>query len=129
MNSGIYFDPPNSAVHPILLHVHAVPRSGCGVWSNWIVSRRPTLSTRIVGLAAAAALATYAGSSAPSLRRYLVNGGVMGVVNPDDAPNWTLEKVSAVSKAITELITPNERVMSFWPGYVLPIQSTTVPPL
>jgi 4-amino-4-deoxy-L-arabinose transferase-like glycosyltransferase len=70
----------------------------------------------------------FVASSGPSLRRYLVTGdGVIGIGGIYDAPNWTLDKVSAVSKAIDKLAAPNEEVVSLWPGYMLASKADPYP--
>jgi 4-amino-4-deoxy-L-arabinose transferase-like glycosyltransferase len=98
----------------------------CGA-TEYVVSLRKRPPARILALAGAVALAAYAASSAPSLRRYLFTGGVIGVWNVQDAPNWTLAEVSAVSDAIDQLAAPNEEVASFWPGYIFPSQAEPYP--
>lgn len=98
----------------------------CGA-TEYIVSLERRPPTRVVALAGVVVLAAYAASSAPSLRRYLFNGGVIGVWNPADAPNWTLTGVSAVSHAIDQLAAPNEEVASFWPGYIFPSKAEPYP--
>ena len=77
----------------------------------------PKRTLTLIGLAVL--LAAFVASSAPSLRRYLVTGdSIIGVRDTYDAPNWTLGKVSAVSRAIDQLAAPNEEIASFWPGYI-----------
>jgi 4-amino-4-deoxy-L-arabinose transferase-like glycosyltransferase len=89
-----------------------------GGTSEYAASLDAARSRGIAVLASAAVLA-FAASSIPSFRRYLVTGaGVIGVADTHDAPNWTLEKVSAVSHVIDQLAAPNEKIASFWPGYI-----------
>ena len=55
---------------------------------------------------------------AAGFRNYLFAGGVIGIRNSADAPNWTLEKVREVSRAIDRVAMQDEGIASFWPGYV-----------
>ena len=71
-------------------------------------------------------LAGYLTLGAVGFRNYLFTAAsVIGIDDPDDAPNWTLRGVREVSQAIDELTSPGEGVASFWPGYVF--ESRTVP--
>jgi 4-amino-4-deoxy-L-arabinose transferase-like glycosyltransferase len=98
----------------------------CGI-TEYVVSLHTRPPTRIIALAVIVVLAAFAASSAPSLRRYLFRGGINGVWNVADAPNWTLTGVSAVSHAIDQLAAPNERVASFWPGYIFSSKAEPYP--
>ncbi len=83
---------------------------------------------RTAVLAGVAVLAVFVVSAAPSFRRYLFTGeGVMGLNGVDDAPNWTLDRVSAVSDAIDQLAAPNDEIASFWPGYAFASRSEPYP--
>src|SRR5208337_2453826 len=74
---------------------------------------------RTAVLACLVLLAGFIVPSVLSLRRYLLTGwGVIGIKNTADAPNWTLDRVSAVSKAIDQVTLPKEEIASFWPGYI-----------
>jgi len=74
---------------------------------------------RWAGLVAGVAIAAFVASSAPSFGRYLFTGeNVIGLNGSRDAPNWTLDKVTEVSKAIDQLAYPKEEIASFWPGYI-----------
>jgi hypothetical protein len=58
-------------------------------------------------------------SSVPSFQPYLVAGHqVIGPYGAHSASNWTLDAVNSVSKAIDQVAEPDEKVASFWPGYV-----------
>ena len=97
----------------------------CGT-SDYVTSLRGARPKRIAVLASIAVLAIFVASSVPSFRRYLVTGDkVIGVRGANDAPNWTLERVSAVSKAIDQVAMPKEKIASFWPGYIF--ESKTEP--
>jgi hypothetical protein len=88
--------------------------------SDYIGSLPEPQPKRIAVLAAVALLAAFAASSVPSFRRYLFTGDhVIGLRGAADAHNWTLDDVSAVSAAIDQLAEPNEKIASFWPGYIL----------
>jgi len=65
---------------------------------------------------------------AQAFRRYLFTGdSVIGLEGTYDAPNWTLDNVSAVSKAIDQLAAPNEEIASFWPGYIFASKAEPYP--
>jgi hypothetical protein len=98
----------------------------CGT-SDYVTSLRPARPRWIAVLASVAVLA-FVASSGPSFLRYLVTGrSVIGVGGTHDAPNWTLDKVSAVSKAIDQLVAPNEEIASFWPGYIFASKADPYP--
>jgi 4-amino-4-deoxy-L-arabinose transferase-like glycosyltransferase len=83
---------------------------------------------RWIAVLASVALLAFVASSGPSFRRYLVTGdSVIGIADTYDAANWTLDKVSAVSKAIDELAAPNEEIASFWPGYIFASKADPYP--
>jgi hypothetical protein len=66
-----------------------------------------------------ACLGIFISLSVGDVRRYLVTGdGVIGLLGAQDAINWRISTVSAISRAIDEITSPGESVMSFWPGYV-----------
>jgi hypothetical protein len=98
----------------------------CGT-SNYMASLR-TAPKRIVVLASALVLAAFVASSVTSFRRYLFTGDrVPGIRDIHDAPNWTLDMVIMVSKAIDQFATPNEQVVSFWPGYIFSSKARPYP--
>jgi 4-amino-4-deoxy-L-arabinose transferase-like glycosyltransferase len=98
----------------------------CGT-SDYLNSLRPA-SPRWIALLAGVAVLAFVASSGPSVQRYLVTGdSVIGIEDTHDAPNWTLDKVSAVSKAIDELAAPNEKIASFWPGYIFASKADPFP--
>jgi hypothetical protein len=89
----------------------------------WAIDFITSLSTgRVVMRAAAigmAALAIFVAFLTPTVRQYLITGdNVPGISGPADAPNWTLQGVTAVSQAIDQFAPPGEQVVSFWPGYI-----------
>jgi 4-amino-4-deoxy-L-arabinose transferase-like glycosyltransferase len=98
----------------------------CGT-SDYVASlhsERP----RWIAVLASVALLAFVASSGPSLRRYLVTGAsVIGIGGTYDAQNWTLDKVSAVSKAIDEVAAPKEEVASLWPGYIFASKADPYP--
>ena len=97
--------------------------------SDYITSLPAAGTTqRVAVLAGIALLATFVASSVPNFRSYLITGEhVIGMLGTDDAPNWTLDEVSAVSKAIDQLAAPKERIASFWPGYIFASQADPYP--
>ena len=96
--------------------------------SDYIASLRGARPKRIAVLAGIALVATFVASSVPSLRRYLVTGDhVIGLLGTQDAHNWTLEEVSAVSAAIDQLAAPNEKIASLWPGYIFASKADPYP--
>ncbi|HEY1185521.1 MAG TPA: glycosyltransferase family 39 protein [Bryobacteraceae bacterium] len=83
-----------------------------------------------IAVLSVAMVLSFTALSVPGFRRYLVTGDrVIGVNNIYDAPNWTLDKVNAVSKAINQLAAPNEEVASFWPGYIFASKADPYPGL
>jgi Dolichyl-phosphate-mannose-protein mannosyltransferase len=96
----------------------------CGM-SDYVTSLGATRPWWAWVLASVAVLAFIA-SSGPSFR--LITGpSVIGAEGTHDAPNWTLDKVSAVSKAIDQLAAPNEEIASFWPGYTFASKADPYP--
>jgi hypothetical protein len=98
-------------------------------WASDFISSLPT--ERAIMRAAAigmAALAIFAAFLAPTVRQYLITGEkVPGIGGPADAPNWTLQSVTAVSKAIDQFAWPGEQVASFWPGYIFASHANPYP--
>jgi hypothetical protein len=73
-----------------------------------------------------ACLAIFVSVSIIDVRRYLVTGdGVIGLSGAQDAINWRIDTVRAISRSIDAIISPGEPVMSFWPGYIF--ESKAVP--
>ena len=97
--------------------------------SDYIASLRAARpKQRIAVFASIALLATFVALSLPSFRRYLVTGDhVLGLAGTQDAHNWTLHEVSAVSKAIDQLAAPHEKIASIWPGYIFASQADPYP--
>jgi hypothetical protein len=61
---------------------------------------------------------------AAGFRNYLFTANnVIGIDDPDDAPNWTLQRVREVSEAIDQVAMPGEGVAGLWPGYVFESQA------
>jgi 4-amino-4-deoxy-L-arabinose transferase-like glycosyltransferase len=98
----------------------------CGI-IEYVVSLQTRPPTRIIALAGVVALAAFVASTAPSLRRYLLDGSIVRVRNAEVDPNWTLTGVSAVSRAIDQLAAPNVEVASFWPGYIFSSKAEPYP--
>jgi len=86
---------------------------------NDYIASQSKHAKRTLALACLVLLVGFIVPSVFSLRRYLVTGwGVIGIKNTSDAPNWTLDRVSAVSRAIDQVALPKEEIASFWPGYI-----------
>ena len=51
----------------------------------------------------------------------------MGLNGANDAPNWTLDRVSTVSKAVDQLAAPDDEIASFWPGYAFASKAEPYP--
>jgi 4-amino-4-deoxy-L-arabinose transferase-like glycosyltransferase len=99
----------------------------CGT-SDCITSLHGRRIKRTAVLASVVVMVAFVASSVPSFRRYLFTGDrVIGLQGTRDAPNWTLDRVSAVSEAIDQLAAPNEQVASFWPGYVFASKAVPYP--
>ena len=99
----------------------------CSV-SEFLNSLRNQGAKRLMAVASFVLLAGFVVSAAPSFRRYLVTGDrVIGIKNTDDASNWTLDRVTEVSKAIDHLATPHEEIGSFWPGYIFASKADPYP--
>jgi 4-amino-4-deoxy-L-arabinose transferase-like glycosyltransferase len=100
----------------------------CGI-THYATSVHAVRSEWIAVLAIVAVLA-YVASSSPSFRSYIVTGdNVIGLANANDAPNWSLENVSTVSKTIDQLTAQKEQIASFWPGYIFATKATPYPGL
>ena len=85
--------------------------------SDYVISLQSRLALRLAGAACVLLLASFVGFAFLNFQEYLFTGrevpGIFGA-----APNWTLEQVTAVSLAIDQLVSPGEKVASFWPGYI-----------
>ncbi len=80
---------------------------------------------RLAALTCAALVVGYLVLGAAGFRDYLFTGDVIGIKGPADAPNWTLQRVREVSKAIDQVAAPGEAIASFWPGYIF--ESKAIP--
>ena len=61
-------------------------------------------------------------------RKYFISGeSLNGIYRNKDPEDWTLATVRAVSRGVDELAVPGERVMSFWPGYIIGSKATPYP--
>jgi hypothetical protein len=80
---------------------------------------RSVLAVRVAGAACLVLLAIFIGFGSLSFKEYLFTGDeVPGFAGSTEAPNWTLQQVTAVSKALDQIAAPGEKVVSFWPGYI-----------
>lgn len=92
------------------------------------VSRLLDRSTARFNAVLALAMLTYAATALPSFQRYFVTGqGVIGLKGAEDAPNWTLDRVTMVSQALDRVAAPGEQVATFWPGYVFASHAAAYP--
>jgi Dolichyl-phosphate-mannose-protein mannosyltransferase len=82
---------------------------------GWLRSKAVRWTAIVV---CAGLFAGYLALGARGFRHYLITGDVIGIDDPDEAPNWTLARVREVSKAIDEVALPEETVASLWPGYI-----------
>ena len=78
-------------------------------------------------LACVGLLVSYFVLGCTGFRDYLFTGNVIGIKSSADAPNWTLERVREVSRAIDQVAAPEERIASFWPGYIFESKATPYP--
>jgi hypothetical protein len=77
-----------------------------------------------------ALVALFVTASVGDYSRFFVTGiGVNGIRDPKRAPNWSIDAVRSVSRAIDGLAIPDERVMSLWPGYVFESHAAPFPGL
>jgi len=95
--------------------------------SDFFGSAQSASRRRLATLACAALVVSYLVLGAAGFRDYLFTGEVIGIKGPADAPNWTLEKVREVSKAIDQVAAPGEAIASFWPGYIFESKATPYP--
>ena len=96
--------------------------------SDYIDSLRGEWPKRTASFASVVLLAIFVASSVPSFRRYLFTGDrVIGILGNKDAHNWTVDEVSAVSAAIDQMVEPNEKIASFWPGYIFASKADPYP--
>jgi hypothetical protein len=72
----------------------------------------------------------FAAASTGDYRRFTNTGeGLNGIHPQERAPNWKIDAVRAVSRAIDELAVPGEPVMSLWPGYIFESKASPFPGL
>ncbi len=96
--------------------------------SDYLATLQTPHQLRVARRSCVVALICFIAAGIPAFRQYLFTGyKVPGVLEPIDAPNWTLQQVTAVSKAIDTLARPGEQVISFWPGYLFTSQAAPYP--
>jgi 4-amino-4-deoxy-L-arabinose transferase-like glycosyltransferase len=99
----------------------------CSV-SDYVASMQSQREVRIAGAVCVVLLIGFIGFAVPTFRHYLFTGeNVPGIDGLADAPNWTLQQVTAVSQAIDQLASPGEKVVSFWPGYIFASRADPYP--
>lgn len=65
------------------------------------------------------ALVAFVSVSVADARSYLVTGNnSYGIASREEAVNWRIDTIVAVSRGIEEVLRPGEQVMSLWPGYI-----------
>jgi 4-amino-4-deoxy-L-arabinose transferase-like glycosyltransferase len=91
-----------------------------------LLDRLKQPARRLAAAGGIALVALFVAASAGDYKRFLNTGdGVNGIRGQQLAPNWRIDAVRAVSRAIDELTVPGECVMSLWPGYIF--ESNAVP--
>ena len=81
-------------------------------------SHSPQVRRRLQ-FACAALVVAFVAFGIPLVRPYLYTGRkVPGIHGRADAPNWTLQRLDEVSRAVDELARPGEPVISFFSGYI-----------
>ena len=109
---------PASIQYFSLIMPFLIVASVCSV-SDYLARVRSPQTLRRARAACVLLLAMFVAFAVPTFRGYLFTGHeVPGLHNQADAPNWTLDAVTAVSKAIDDAAVPHEQVASFWPGYI-----------
>jgi len=99
-----------------------------GSVSDYFAGVQSQREMRIAATVCVVLLISFVGFAVPNFCRYLFTGNrVPGIDGPPDAPNWTLQQVTAVSKAIDQLASPGEKVVSFWPGYIFASRADPYP--
>ena len=99
----------------------------CSV-SDYLASLQSQREIRIAVAVCVVLLVSFVGFAVPTFCQYLFTGNrVPGIDGPPDAPNWTLQQVTAVSQAIDQLASPGEKVVSFWPGYIFASRADPYP--
>jgi len=99
----------------------------CSV-SDYLAGLQSQREIRIAAAVCVVVLVGFVGFAIPIFRHYLFTGeNVPGIEDSIDAPNWTLQQVTAVSKAIDQLASPGEKVVGFWPGYIFTSQADPYP--
>ena len=94
--------------------------------SDALRSMESRRSRRLAAAGAVAIVTLYAASSVGNLARFTRTGdGLNGIRDQGRAPNWNVDTVRAVSRAIDELAAAGEVVMCLWPGYIF--ESGTIP--
>ncbi len=99
----------------------------CGA-NNYITGLPAARTKRIGMLACAAMVVIFVTSSIRNFQRVLFTGDYMSsLYGADDAQNWTLDAVTAVSKAIDQVAAPHEEIASFWPGFIFASKADPYP--
>jgi uncharacterized membrane protein len=96
--------------------------------SDYLAGLQSQREMRIAAAVCVILLVSFVGFAVPTYRHYLFTGeNVPGIEDSIDAPNWTLQQVTAVSHAIDEFASPGEKVVSFWPGYIFASRADAYP--
>jgi len=88
-------------------------------------------SGMVKGLAAAAAclgIWIYLKNVNQDVIKYTVTGrGVIGIMRPQNALDWNIERVREISRIINGIAPPDEPVFSYWPGYLIETSAQPLP--
>jgi hypothetical protein len=74
---------------------------------------------RVFAIAGAGFMVLFVAAAVTDYGRFCVTGaGVNGIHGAALAPNWTIDRVREVSRAVDGVTAPGEPVLSLWPGYL-----------
>jgi hypothetical protein len=103
----------------------------CGMYLlHQLAASRKSSPARAAALAAGLlfmALLYFRGVGADIFNYTSSGRGVIGIGGPRNAPNWTLPRVRAITRQIDSAASPGDKVLSFWPGYLLESHAASLP--
>jgi hypothetical protein len=98
--------------------------------SRTLQEMKSTRAKRLAAVATAALALLYTAASAGDLGRFTRTGdGLNGIRSRTLAPNWSVDAVRSVSRAIDQFAGPGESVLSLWPGYIFESKAAPFPGL
>jgi len=98
--------------------------------SEYLAQTRSPQTLRRAQVACAVLMIAFVAFAVPVFRQYLFTGRkVPGIHGAADVPNWTLDRLTEVSRAVDELAQPGEQVASFFPGYIFATHAAPYPGL